>query len=52
MTSNHEENSNDSYNFEKFKMSIQFYWGYTYLCRKIDEGTCFEVINLAFSSFL
>ena len=50
--SNHEEYCNDI-TLENLQCSVQIYWGYcTYLCRKSNEGTCFEVINLALSNFL
>ena len=42
MTSNHEEYSNDI-TFKNLKGSIQKYWGCAYLCKKSNEGTCFEV---------
>ena len=38
MTSNHEEYSNDI-TLENLKCSVQIYWGFTYLCRKSNEGT-------------
>ena len=38
MTCNHEEYNNDI-NLENLKCSVQIYWGCTYLCRKINEGT-------------
>ena len=38
MTSNHEEYSNDII-LEKLKCSVQIYLGFTYLCRKSNEGT-------------
>ena len=37
---------------ENLTCSVQIYWGCTYLCRKSSEGTCFEVVRLAFSNFL
>ena len=48
MISNHEEYSNDII-LENLKYSVQIC---TYHCRKNNEGTCFEVIDLAFSNFL
>ena len=50
MASNHEEYSNTT--LGNLKCLLQIYWGCTYLCRKIKEGACFEVINWAFSNFL
>ena len=50
MTSNHEEYINDI-TVENLKCSVQLYWGCTYLCRKYNEGTCFEVVSLAVSNF-
>ena len=51
MTSNHEEYSSDI-TCENLKGSVQKYWGFVYLCRKVPkEETCFEVIDLAFSNF-
>ena len=38
MTSNHEEYNNDII-LENLKWSVQIYWGFTYLCRKSNEGT-------------
>ena len=35
-----------------FSVQIYDYRGCTYLCRKSSEGTCFEVVSLAFSNFL
>ena len=51
MTSNHEEFNNDI-TLENLKCSVKIYWGCTYLCRKSNEGTCFEAIKLPFSNFL
>ena len=51
MTSNHEE-YNNYITLENLKCSVQIYWGCTYLCRKNSEGTCFEVVSLAFINFL
>ena len=36
-------------NFKNLKCSVQKYCGCGYLCRKRNEETCFEVIDLAFS---
>ena len=47
----YEEYSNDI-TLENLKCSVQIYWGCAYLFRKSKEGTCLEVINLAFSNFL
>ena len=38
MTSNYEEYSN-AINLENLKCSVQVYRGFTYLCRKSNEGT-------------
>ena len=51
MTSNHEEYNNDI-TLENLKCSVQIYWGCTCFYRKNNEGTCFEVVSLAFSNFL
>ena len=51
MKSNHEKYNNDI-TLENLKCSVQIYWGCTCLCRKNSEGTCFEVVSLAFSNFL
>ena len=53
MVGNHEEFSNDI-TLENLNCSVytKFYWVCTYLCRKSNEGICFEVVNLAFSIFL
>ena len=37
MTSNHGEYSKDI-TLENFKCPVQIYWGFTYLCRKSNEG--------------
>ena len=51
MTSNNGEQSNDITS-ENLKFSLQKYWGCAYLYRKIlNKGSCFEVIDLAFSNF-
>ena len=51
MRDHHEECSNDI-TLENLTGSVKIYWGCTYLCRKIGEGTSFEVVSLAFSNFL
>ena len=51
MTNNNEECSNDI-TLENLTCSVQIYRGCTYLYRKSNEGTCFEVVSLAFSNFL
>ena len=38
MTNNHDEYSNDI-TLENLKCSVQFSWGFTYVCRKSNEGT-------------
>ena len=45
----YEEYSNDI-TLENLKCSVQISWGCAYLF-KSKEGTCLEVINLAFSNF-
>ena len=51
MKSNHEK-CNSDITLENLKCLVQIYWGCTYLCKKSSEWTCFEVVRLAFSSFL
>ena len=53
MTNNHEECSNDR-TLKNLTCSVQMHncRGCTYLCRKSREGTCFEVVSLAFSNFI
>ena len=50
MASNHEEYISDII-LENLKFSVQIYWGCTYLCRKCNEGACFEVVSVALSNF-
>ena len=53
MTNNHEKCNNDI-TLENLTCSVQIY-NYrdcTYHCRKSSEGTCFEVVSLAFSNFV
>ena len=51
MADNHEECSNNI-TLENLTCSVKIYRGCMYLCRKSSDGTCFEVVSLAFSNFL
>ena len=51
MADHREECSNDI-TLENLTCSVQVYRGCTYLCRKSNEGTFFEVVSLGFSNFL